>query len=198
MPGHGDQEQRVVAAAANHPLGRLAVRAERGVVERPEQPEHLVGVAGIDLGQPVGGDAMPLELVVIEVVEHQLVGGVVERGQVRWQRSEPGCELTGIAEHRLPEIPSDITHRSLLLIGPVIPVCPAVRADSAGPVTKGATVALDMGQLCLRMGAAPGARSRAAARRGIGRTGESGRTCRAGLDFAGRGIAGPDVVMSSA
>jgi len=78
VPGQGDEKDRGVPAAPDHPVRRLALSAQSRCTPLQDQREHGVGVPRVDLGHPLGGYPVLREVAARPVVEHQPRAGLAQ------------------------------------------------------------------------------------------------------------------------
>ena len=82
------------AAAADEPLGRRPRLCERPVVELSEAAQHRVGVAGVDLREPLFRDPVA-ERVFAAVVENQSARYALDPGHVGRKRGQAVAHRLG-------------------------------------------------------------------------------------------------------
>ena len=103
MPQGRDEQQRVVAAASDDPVGRFPRYGERRTVAPLVGRQHRRHPAVVDLGQPVAGELDPAAA----VVDQQVADHLADPGDVVRQRVEQAGMYAGVAVTRSePRSPS--------------------------------------------------------------------------------------------
>ncbi len=98
MPQQRHVEQREVAAAADHPLVRRPMLAERLVRQLREPPEHSLRVPQVDLWPPLRRDPVLRPVAITHVMEDQWRHRIPQDGDIRREAVQHRRLCTGVAE----------------------------------------------------------------------------------------------------
>jgi len=109
VPGQGDEEEGEIAAAADKPLYRRPRRGQRLRRQLVQAAQHRVGVAGIDLGEPLGWNTLA-DGVLGPIVDDQVAGEPAQAVKVAGKIDQPPRHLAGIGDVALGRVVGERIH----------------------------------------------------------------------------------------